>query len=155
MRTVEFLVNGEPVRIEVNPDEMLADTLRNRLGLLGTKIACREGECGACTVWMDDQPVNSCLVPCLKVDGRSITTIEGLGTTENPHPVQERMAEFGAAQCGFCTPGFVMTSARLLMDNPDPDREDIIEHLSGNLCRCTGYTKIIQAIQSLSSSGKE
>jgi aerobic-type carbon monoxide dehydrogenase small subunit (CoxS/CutS family) len=146
---LNFTVNQKTFSLEINPDEMLVDVLRERLGLTGTKISCREGECGACTVWIDGVPVTSCITPAAKVQGRSVTTIEGLGCVETPHPVQERLAKYGAAQCGYCTPGFVMTAAALLRDNPQASRAEIIEGLSGNLCRCTGYTRIIAAVESL------
>ena len=145
---LNFMVNQKPVSLEISADELLVDVLRDRLGLTGTKISCREGECGACTVWMDDLPVNSCLIPAAKVQGRNVTTIEGLGCSETPHPVQERLAKYGASQCGYCTPGFVMSAAALLKDNPNASHEQIIEGLSGNLCRCTGYTRIIAAVES-------
>ncbi|HZW03899.1 MAG TPA: (2Fe-2S)-binding protein [Anaerolineaceae bacterium] len=146
---IQMTVNHQPVTLEIRPDEMLADVLRDRLGLLGTKVACREGECGACTVVLDGQAVVSCLMPAVKATGCEIITIEGLGNTENPHPIQQRMAEYGAAQCGYCTPGFVMSTYSLLAENPHPTREQIVEELSGNLCRCTGYTKIIDAVEAL------
>ena len=146
---LNFSVNQKPVSLEIKADEMLVDVLRERLGLTGTKISCREGECGACTVWIDDLPVNSCLTPAARVQGRSVTTIEGLGSIELPHAVQERIAQFGGSQCGYCTPGFVMSAAALLRDHPQASREEIIEGLSGNLCRCTGYTRIVAAVESL------
>ena len=146
---LEFTVNSKPVSLEIKPEEMLVDILREHLGLTGTKISCREGECGACTVWMDGFPINSCLVPAAKAQGREITTIEGLGDAENPHPVQERIARYGGSQCGYCTPGFVMVAAALLRDKPDASHQEIITALSGNLCRCTGYTRILAAVESL------
>jgi aerobic-type carbon monoxide dehydrogenase small subunit (CoxS/CutS family) len=146
---LNFSVNHKPVSLEIMADEMLVDVLRGRLGLTGTKISCREGECGACTVWIDNLPVNSCLIPAAKAQGSNVTTIEGLGCIEQPHPVQERLAKYGASQCGYCTPGFVMSAAALLRDHPEASREEIIEGLSGNLCRCTGYTRIIASVESL------
>ncbi len=146
---LNFLVNQNPVSLEIKQDEMLVDVLRERLGLTGTKISCREGECGACTIWIDDLPVNSCLMPAARVQGRRVTTIEGLGSIELPHAVQERIARFGGSQCGYCTPGFVMSAAALLRDHPQASRQEIIEGLSGNLCRCTGYSRIIAAVESL------
>jgi carbon-monoxide dehydrogenase small subunit len=145
----ECFVNQTPISLEIKADEMLVDVLRERLGLTGTKISCREGECGACTVWLDGVPINSCIMPAAKAQGRQITTVEGLGNTELPHAVQERLARFGASQCGYCTPGFVMAAAALLRVNPDASHDEIIEGLSGNLCRCTGYTRIIAAVESL------
>lgn len=146
---LNFLVNQNPVSLEIKQDEMLVDVLRERLGLTGTKISCREGECGACTIWIDDLPVNSCLMPAARVQGRRVTTIEGLGSIELPHAVQERIARFGGSQCGYCTPGFVMSAAALLRDHPQASRQEIIEGLSGNLCRCTGYSRIIAAVELL------
>lgn len=146
---LDFFLNETPVTVEIKPDEFLVDVLRDRLGLTGTKMSCREGECGACTVWLDGLPVNSCILPATKVKGRSITTIEGLGNSELPHLVQETMAKFGASQCGYCTPGFVMAAAALLRDNPAATHAEIIEGLSGNLCRCTGYTRIVAAAESI------
>ena len=151
---LEFFVNDAPISLEIKPDEILVDLLRDRLVLTGTKVSCREGECGTCTVWLDGIPVNSCLVPAARVQGRRIVTIEGLGNVDKPHPVQERIAQSGGSQCGFCTPGFVMTAAALLIENPAPTREEIIEGLSGNLCRCTGYTRIVAAVESLSKIEK-
>lgn len=148
---LEFILNEKDISIEIGADDMLVDILRDRLGLMGTKISCREGECGACTVWLDGQPVNSCILPAPKVDGREVTTIEGLGNSESPHILQERIASFGGSQCGYCTPGFVMAGAALLRDNPGATREEIIAALSGNLCRCTGYTRIIAAVESVAN----
>lgn len=150
---LDFFVNQNRISLEINANELLVDILRDRLGLTGTKISCREGECGSCTVWLDGLPINSCIFPAAKVQGRSITTIEGLGNSELPHIVQERMARFGASQCGYCTPGFVMAAAALLRNNPQASHPEIIEELSGNLCRCTGYTRIVAAVESLSNPG--
>lgn len=146
---LSFVVNEIRVSLDIRANELLVDVLRDRLGLTGTKISCNEGECGACTVWLDGMPVNSCILPAAKAQGRSITTVEGLGNTELPHIIQERMAKFGASQCGYCTPGFVMAAAALLRDNPGASHAEIIEGLTGNLCRCTGYTRIIAAVESL------
>jgi carbon-monoxide dehydrogenase small subunit len=146
---VKFSVNNQPIIIDIDPDNILADVLRDRIGLKGTKISCREGECGSCTVWLDGQPVNSCLIPVAKVQGRAIVTIEGLGETNTPSLVQERLAEYGGSQCGFCSPGFVMSATALLRDRPYASRGEIVEGLAGNLCRCTGYVKIIAAVESL------
>lgn len=146
---LEFTVNGKQAALDISAGEMLVDVLRERLGLMGTKISCREGECGACTVWVEGMPVNSCIYPAAKAMGRSVTTIEGLGNTASPHPVQEKIAGFGGSQCGYCTPGFVMSAVAFLRDKPEASRGEIIEGLSGNLCRCTGYTRILAAVQSL------
>ncbi|MCX6054277.1 MAG: (2Fe-2S)-binding protein [Chloroflexi bacterium] len=148
---LQMLVNQKEVALEIAPDDILADVLRDRLGLLGTKIACREGECGACTILLDGKAVNSCLIPALKASNQEIITIEGLGNTKSPHIIQQRMADYGAVQCGFCTPGFVMSIADLLKETPHPSRVEIVEALAGNLCRCTGYVKIIEAVESLAN----
>jgi aerobic carbon-monoxide dehydrogenase small subunit len=114
--------------------------------LLGTKVGCREGECGACTVLLDGKAVNSCLIPAMQAHGRSVLTIEGVGTIDHPHPVQEALVEEGGVQCGFCTPGFVMSAIGLLNEKPNPTEEDVLEAFAGNLCRCTGYQRIVQGI---------
>ena len=145
---IDFVVNGDPVSLEVMADELLVDVLRDRLGLTGTKLTCGEGECGACTVWLDESPVCSCILPIAKVEGRAITTIEGLANSEIGRLLQERMAQFGASQCGYCSPGFVMAAAALLRDHPEASRAEIIRGLEGNLCRCTGYTRIVAAVES-------
>lgn len=149
---LEMTVNGQDVQLVVRPDAMLVDVLREQLGLLGTKIGCREGECGACTVVLDGTPVNSCLLPALKAQSLHVVTIEGLGQADQPHPVQEAMAAHGATQCGYCTPGFVVTAAALLLEERQPSDEEIRMSITGNLCRCTGYTKIISAIRAVRDS---
>ncbi|MEN6572349.1 MAG: (2Fe-2S)-binding protein [Anaerolineaceae bacterium] len=148
---LRMVVNHKEVTLEIAPDEMLVDVLRDRLALLGTKIACREGECGACTVLLNGKAVNSCLLPAMKASNQEIITIEGLGNSANPHVIQRRMADHGAVQCGFCTPGFIMSTFDLLEENPHPSHGEIVEALTGNLCRCTGYVKIIEAVESLAS----
>ncbi|MFW5826383.1 MAG: (2Fe-2S)-binding protein, partial [bacterium] len=125
----------------------LADVLRHRLGLTGTKLNCRQGECGACTVLVDGQPMTSCIVLAASVDGSEITTIEGLSASGELDPIQEAFMEADGSQCGFCTPGMVMSTKALLDANPDPSREDIEIGLAGNLCRCTGYRTIIDAVE--------
>ena len=147
MARLETKVNDSAVRIEVDPEEMLADVLRDRLGLMGTKIGCSEGECGACTVLVDGVPVLSCIYPAMKAQGREVTTIEGVASEGELHPVQEAFIENCATQCGYCTPGFVMSAVALLAEKPTPDREEVLEGLSGNLCRCTGYYQIIDAVE--------
>jgi len=144
--TLHMTVNGESVAVSVHPGAMLVDVLREDLQLLGTKIGCREGECGACTVLMDGKPVASCMVPALKARGCEIKTIEGVGTGERPHVLQQSFAREGAIQCGYCTPGFIMSAYALLQENPKPSEQEIREAISGNLCRCTGYTRIVSAI---------
>jgi carbon-monoxide dehydrogenase small subunit len=148
-----FKVNNHQVTVEIEADELLVDVLRDRLGLTGTKIGCNEGECGACTVLMDGQPVLSCLVPALRAQGREITTIEGLSDGDLLHPLQQAFVDHGAVQCGYCTPGFIMSAKALLDENPHPTREEIKEAIAGNLCRCTGYVKIIEAIEDVAETG--
>lgn len=143
-----FKVNGKEVELTVPPLTTLAQILREHLGLTGTKVSCNEGECGSCTVIMDDQVVHSCLVPASQVDGTDVWTIEGLTPQEGLHPLQDAFLEEGAVQCGYCTPGFIITGVALLRRNPDPSEKEIREAISGNLCRCTGYHKIVRAIQS-------
>lgn len=144
---IEMIVNGSPIRAEAPAGTLLVDFLRDHLGLTGTKKGCGEGECGTCTVIMDGEPVKSCLIPVAKARGRSIVTVEGLTLGDQMHPLQEAFLEAGAVQCGFCTPGMLMAAKALLDRNPRPDDGEIKEALSGNLCRCTGYTKIIEAVR--------
>ena len=125
---------------------MLVEVLRDQLELTGTKVACGEGECGACTVLLDGQPVNSCLVPALKVQGREVLTVEGLASLGELHPLQKAFVEHGAVQCGYCTPGMLMSAKALLDHNPNPTEEEVRLAISGNLCRCTGYAKIVEAV---------
>ena len=145
-------VNGRQVTVEVEADELLVDVLRDRLDLIGTKIGCNEGECGACTIIMNGEAVLSCLIPALRAEGQEITTIEGLSDGETLHPLQQAFIEFGAVQCGYCIPGFIMSAKALLDVNPHPTREEIKEAIAGNLCRCTGYVKIIEAIESVANA---
>lgn len=144
--TINFILNGEPVEAYVDPIKSLLHLLRNDFGLTGTKEGCGQGECGACTVLLDKLAVNSCLVPAGKVAGCSVVTIEALSMDGNPDPVQEAFVEKGAVQCGFCTPGMVMSAHALLEKNPDPGTEEVRTAISGNLCRCTGYKQIEEAI---------
>jgi carbon-monoxide dehydrogenase small subunit len=143
-------LNGEEVTIQVKPDALLVDVLRGQLELTGTKEACGEGECGACTLLLDGEPVTSCLVPALKAQGREVLTVEGLGSGGELHPLQRAFVEHGAVQCGYCTPGMLMSAKALLDRNPHPNEQEIKEAVSGNLCRCTGYVKIIEAIKAAS-----
>lgn len=146
-------VNGKPVTLDVGADELLVDVLRDRLGLTGTKIGCSEGECGACTIIMDGKPVLSCLLPALRAQGSQITTIEGLSDGDTLHPLQQAFVDHGAVQCGYCIPGFIMSAKALLDNNPHPDRDEIKEAIAGNLCRCTGYVKIVEAIEDVAARG--
>ena len=143
---VELTVNGEPREAEVWAGESLLMTLRDRLELPGSKNACEQGECGSCSVLLDGELVCSCLVLAAQAGGHDVVTVEGLGGDEALHPVQEAFADAGAVQCGFCTPGFVVAAADLLRRVPDPSDDEIREALSGNLCRCTGYQKILDAV---------
>jgi carbon-monoxide dehydrogenase small subunit len=144
---IEFTLNGKLMEVEVPPHWTLLKLLREKLGLTGTKEGCGIGECGACTVLMDGMPVNSCLVLAPKVEGRKIETIEGLGSRDSLHPLQKSFIDHGAIQCGFCTPGILMSSKALLGKISNPTREEIKEAISGHLCRCTGYHQIIEAIE--------
>jgi len=147
MKSLTFTLNGEATRVEVEPGELLLDVLRRKLFLTGTKKGCGEGECGACTVLLDGNPVLSCLLPAMKSQGRAVTTIEGVGNEQGLHPVQESFLEKGAVQCGFCTPGMVLSSKSLLDRQPKPSEEEIKQALSGHLCRCTGYVQILEAVK--------
>lgn len=143
---MEFLVNGRPVALLPDPGETLAATLRGRLALTGTKVACARGECGACTVLLDGEAVYSCLTLTMACEGAHVTTVEGLADGERLHPVQEAFVAHDAVQCGFCTPGQIMSAVALLSREPQPDEAAIRRAMSGNLCRCGTYPKIAQAI---------
>jgi carbon-monoxide dehydrogenase small subunit len=145
---IELTVNGENRKVDVKPHTRLLDILREDLGLTGTKEGCGKGECGACTVIMNDKVVTSCLVLAIQADGAEILTVEGLTQEDKLHPIQESFIEKGAVQCGFCIPGMIMSSKKLLDDNNNPTDDDIKRALSGNICRCTGYVKIIDAVKS-------
>lgn len=147
MQELKCVVNGKNVCINVDPTHSLADVIRVDLGLTGTKKGCEEGECGACTVLIDGVAVNSCLIPALKVNGKNILTIEGLANDDELDPIQEAFVEAGAIQCGFCTPGVVMSAKSMLMRNESPTEEDVREELSGHFCRCTGYIQFYDAIR--------
>ncbi|ATW25838.1 (2Fe-2S)-binding protein [Candidatus Formimonas warabiya] len=144
---LNMVVNGKPVSLEIKPYTRLLDVLRYDLGLTGTKEGCGIGECGACTVIVDGQTVNTCLTLAASMEGRHITTIEGLMENGKMHPIQEAFIKHNAVQCGFCTPGLIMSAKALLDANPEPSREEIKLAISGNLCRCTGYEQIIDAIR--------
>jgi len=145
-------VNGQQITLLAYPMERLLDVLRQQLHLTGTKEGCGEGECGACTVFINGEIVNSCLVPVAQVEGASITTIEGIASENRLHAVQHAFINFGGAQCGICTPGMVMAAVDLLNRNPNPTEADIRNGLAGNLCRCTGYMKIFEAVVQASKS---
>ncbi len=144
---VSFKINGENVSLKVKPYETLLETLRERLDLTGAKDACSLGACGACTVLLNGRPVRSCLILTAEVEGSSIETIEGLAKGDELHPLQKAFMEKGAVQCGFCTSGMILTAKSLLDRNPSPKREDIVKTISSNICRCTGYKKIIEAVE--------
>jgi aerobic carbon-monoxide dehydrogenase small subunit len=143
---VSFSVNGCREQIDVEPRRTLADALRDDLGLTGTHLGCEQGVCGACTVLLDGEPVRSCLMLAVQADGSSLTTVEGLAGDEL-HPLQQAFADCHGLQCGFCTPGFLISALHLLTENPDPSREEIRAGLSGNICRCTGYAGIVDAVR--------
>lgn len=147
MPSLKMNLNGKDVSVEVEPSALLVDVLRDQLGLIGTKVGCSNGECGACTVLLDGEAVVSCLLPAMKADGRSVVTIEGLGMEGELHALQRAFIEEGAVQCGYCIPGMLMSAKALLDKNPNPSEEEIKRAISGNLCRCTGYVKIIKAIK--------
>ena len=146
MSELRFTLNGKPVCVTVEDDPRLLDVLRDTLGLTGTKEGCGVGECGACTVIVDGDAVNSCLMPAMRVSGKSVTTVEGLAHDGRLDRLQQAVLDHHALQCGFCTPGFLMSAKALLDKNPHPTREEIITAISGNLCRCTGYEQIVEAI---------
>lgn len=149
--TVEIRVNGEPMTALVAATDTLLETLRDKFGAYDVKNGCGQGDCGACTVLLDGKAVNSCLTLAVQADGREVTTLRGLGTADDPHPLQQSFVEHGAIQCGFCTSGMVLAAKALLDENPHPTRDEIREGISGNLCRCTGYTKIVDAIEDVAA----
>ena len=141
-----FIVNGKGYEIAIEPHMLLVEVLRDELGFTGTKHSCGIGHCGACTVLIDGVPTLSCLTPALTVKGKNITTIEGLAEGITLHPIQKAFIDYGAIQCGYCTPGMILSAKALLDRNADPTREEVKQALSGNLCRCTGYVKIVDAV---------
>ncbi len=145
MKRIRFTINGEVRECEIEDDERLIDLIREDLGLTGTKEGCGQGECGACTVLLNGKPVASCLTLAVKVDGKEVTTIEGVSKDGKLHPIQEAFIEKGAVQCGFCTPGMVMALVPFLTEHKEPTRDEVRGAIEGNLCRCTGYEKIIDA----------
>jgi carbon-monoxide dehydrogenase small subunit len=151
---LEFKVNGKKYSVEVKPNVTLLRLLRS-LGFTEVKAGCEKGDCGTCAVLLDGEPVNSCLTLALQVQGKEITTVRGLGTMEKLHPIQEAFVKYGAIQCGFCTPGMIISAKALLDKNPNPTREEIREAISGNLCRCTGYQKIVDAIEAAAKMMRE
>ena len=153
-RIIHLNVNDEIFEVIARPRESLLDVLRNKLQLTGTKIGCNEGDCGACTVIMDGRTVNACLVLAVEAEGHKILTVEGLAQGSQLHPLQEAFIQHGGFQCGYCTPGMLLSAKALLDENPDPTDEEIRKGISGNLCRCTGYAKIVASIRHAAQSMK-
>lgn len=151
---IDIKVNGETYEIAVDPRETLLDAIRDDIGLTGTKKGCDMGQCGTCTVIFDGKAVNSCLVLAVEAKGKDILTIEGLAKGTKLHPIQEAFINHGAIQCGFCTPGMIMSAKALLDENPNPTEEEVKKAVAGNLCRCTGYIKILEAIQAVAHKGR-
>lgn len=151
---ISLVVNGTLREIEVEPHELLLDVIRDRLGLTGAKRSCDVQVCGACTLLLDGRPVSSCTLLAIEARGREVLTIEGLAQKGKLHPLQEAFIENGGFQCGFCTPGMILTAKTLLDENPDPSEEEIIQFMQGNLCRCTGYKKIIESIMAAAKKMK-
>ena len=147
MPHLEMILNGKEVSVEVEPGDLLVHVLRDKLGLIGTKVSCGEGECGSCTVLVDGLTVTSCIYPALKAQGREVTTIEGLAKGTQLHPIQQAFVDVTAPQCGYCIPGMVLSAKALLDENPHPTEEEIKKGISGNVCRCTGYYQIVEAIE--------
>jgi len=150
----KFYVNGKTYECIIEPQMTLLDVLRNQLGLIGTKYGCGTGDCGACTVLLEGEPVSSCLILATTVKEKNILTIEGLAEGNTMHPIQDAFIHAGAIQCGFCTPGMVLSTKALLDENPNPTQEDVKTALGGNLCRCTGYVKIFEAVLSAAKTMK-
>jgi len=149
---IRLTVNGKAFTLDVESNQTLVEVLRDQMGLTGTKVGCGVGDCGSCTVLMNGKAVNSCLVLAGEADGKEVLTIEGVSTEESVHPIQQAFIDQGAVQCGFCTPGMVLSAKALLDQNPKPSESQIRTAISGNLCRCTGYQKIIRAIQDASKN---
>ncbi len=150
-KTLSFILNGERIEFDIEPHLTLLQVLRDRLELTGTKEGCGVGECGACTVLLDGKTINSCIYPALEAEGKNVTTIEGVaGAGGGLHPIQKAFVEHGAVQCGFCTPGMVLSAKALLDENVKPTEEEIRNGIAGNLCRCTGYLQIVEAIRAVS-----
>jgi aerobic-type carbon monoxide dehydrogenase small subunit (CoxS/CutS family) len=151
---IEFTINNEKRRLSVKPNDLLINMIRNDLFLTGSKYGCGIGECGACTVLLNGEPVLSCLTLAVTVDGKEITTIEGLAKGNELHPMQIAFLKNAAVQCGFCTPGMILTATALLKENPNPTEDEIRDYIRGNICRCTGYIQIVKAIESCATEAK-
>ena len=145
MYTVNFTLNGRKVSVAVSPDETLLSVVRDKFNLTGAKEGCGQGECGACTMIVNGRPMTTCLILAIEAEGYEITTVEGLSTEDELDVIQEEFITHGALQCGYCTPGMIMSAKGLLMENTDPTEDEVVKALSGNLCRCTGYKKIVEA----------
>ena len=152
---IHFVLNEKEILLDVPSDRRAVDVIRENLGLTGTKEGCGSGECGVCTILVDGKPTLSCLMVAAQLEGKTIATIEGLAKDGRLHPLQEAFIEYGAVQCGFCTPGMILSSAALLDEDPHPDRNKIRAALSGNLCRCTGYQKIVDAVEAVAHAPAE
>jgi len=152
--SISFKLNGKTVSVTTDPDRMLLWVLRTDLGLTGTKYGCGEGQCGACTVMLGDRPVRSCIIPISIVKGKEVTTIEGLAENGKLHPIQEAFVKHDALQCGFCTPGMILNAYGLLLKNPEPTRQQIIDGMENNLCRCAAHIRIIRAIETAAQEMK-
>src|SRR4030042_897813 len=150
-KPIELRINGENLRVSVDGNQTLLEVLRDQLGLTGVKRGCDQGDCGACTVLLDGQPINSCLALVSEAAGKEITTIEGLSKDGKLHPLQQAFVDYNAVQCGFCTPGMILTAVALLNENPNPAPAEIRQYLRGNLCRCTGYNQIVHAVQAVAT----
>ena len=150
-----FIVNGKPYEAIIEPRMLLIDVLRDQLGLTGTKYACGTGDCGACTVLVDGKPVFSCLTLAVTAKGKNILTVEGLAEGTTLHPIQQAFIDHGAVQCGFCTPGMILSAKALLDENPNPAQDEVKTALAGNLCRCTGYVKIVDAVLAAAETMRE
>ena len=154
--TIHFQLNGKRVSAEAPVQTNLLQLLREHLDVTSPKFGCEQGNCGACTVWLDGEPVNSCMVLAATVEGRAVTTLEGLGTPEHPHPLQVAITEHYGSQCGYCTPGMIMSAAALLESRDGPlSRDDVVNAIVGNVCRCTGYSKIVESVLAAAEARSE
>jgi carbon-monoxide dehydrogenase small subunit len=154
-KTVKFIINGDEYKLHLEPQMTLLNVLREKLNLTGTKYGCGVAECGACTVLIEGKPVHSCTTLAITAREKDITTIEGLAKNGDLHPIQQAFIDCGAVQCGYCSPGMIMTAKALLDENPDPSKQEIKEYLASNICRCTGYEKIVEAVLAVSTSKKK